>query len=409
MNLPVQFYNLFIFRGYKLVLFILLVIFLLPVCAETVKSEDPVTLFLTGDVMTGRGIDQVLPYSADPQLHEPYMRDARGYVELAEKRNGPIGKPVSCTWLWGDALGVLDEVLPDVRIINLETSITTSDDYWQHKDIHYRMHPGNVACLREAGIDYCSLANNHVLDWGYAGLAETLVTLGKADIRFAGAGQNQKQAEAPAILKVPGKGRVIVFSYGLMSSGIMPDWVAREDRPGVNFLADLSYKSVQRIKSRVEEIKQDGDIVVVSLHWGDNWGYSIPKEQVNFARKLIDEAQVDLIHGHSSHHPRGMEIYKGRLVLYGAGDFLNDYEGIGGYEEFRGDLSLMYFVNIDPLSGKTIRLKMVPMQIRQFSLRHASREDAMWIREMLTMASERFGTRFEINKKNILSLRLNGE
>ncbi|MBM2829983.1 MAG: putative enzyme of poly-gamma-glutamate biosynthesis (capsule formation) [Gammaproteobacteria bacterium] len=368
------------------------------------ERRDLITLFMTGDVMTGRGIDQVLPYSVDPRLYESYIKSAIGYVELAEELNGPIEEPVSCSYIWGDALGVLDQILPDLRIINLETSITTSDDYWKTKGIHYRMHPANVSCLKEARIDYCSLANNHTLDWGFSGLAETISTLNKANIKFAGAGKNLQQAESPAIMDIAGKGRVIVFSYGLETSGILPDWSAEENRPGVNLLNDLSDKGIREIQVKVEELKKNRDIVVMSFHWGSNWGHDIPEEYIKFAHKLIDEAHVDLIHGHSSHHARAIEIYKGKLVLYGAGDFLNDYEGIGGYEEFRSDLVLMYFAGIDPLSGGLVQLRMTPMQIKRFRLNHTPRENALWIRDTLNKASERFGTRFELKEDNTLAL-----
>ena len=81
-----------------------------------------------------------------------------------------------------------------------------SDDHWVGKGIHYRMHPQNVPCLSAAQIDCCVLANNHVLDWGYAGLAETLRTLHKSNLSTAGAGRCSEQARAPAVLEVPGKG-----------------------------------------------------------------------------------------------------------------------------------------------------------------------------------------------------------
>ena len=159
-----------------------------PACGEKVTTTDQdsqsniqqsvqlsrpynlITVFLAGDVMTGRGIDQVLPHPGDPLIHEPYMRSAIGYVELAERANGPIQKPVSFSYIWGDALEEWERVGPDLRIINLETSVTTSDDYWEGKGINYRMHPENIPSLTAAKIDHCSLANNHVLDWGYAGL-----------------------------------------------------------------------------------------------------------------------------------------------------------------------------------------------------------------------------------------------
>ena len=123
-----------------------------------------ITLFLCGDLMTGRGVDQILPFSNAPLLFESYVRDARTYVSLAEKRNGPIPDPADYRYPWGDALKILDEIRPNAKIVNLETSITTSDDFWPKKGIHYRMHPANVELLKVAAIDVCVLANNHVLD-----------------------------------------------------------------------------------------------------------------------------------------------------------------------------------------------------------------------------------------------------
>ncbi|MBU1263749.1 MAG: CapA family protein, partial [Gammaproteobacteria bacterium] len=146
------------------------------------------TLFLCGDVMTGRGIDQVLPHPGDPVLHEGYATSALDYVALAERANGPIPRPAEFAYVWGDALAEWARVAPDLRIVNLETAVTRRDDWQRGKGIHYRMHPANVPCLTAAGIDCCVLANNHVLDWGYAGLAETLETLRRAGLQRAGAG-----------------------------------------------------------------------------------------------------------------------------------------------------------------------------------------------------------------------------
>ena len=310
-------------------------------------TDNSVTLFLCGDVMTGRGIDQVLPHPGDPLIHERYMKSARGYVDIAEEVNGAIPRPVDFGYIWGDALGELDRMAPDLRIINLETSVTTSDDFWPRKGIHYRMHPHNTPAINAAGIDCCALANNHVLDWGYPGLEETLDSLHKADLKTAGAGRNLKQARAPAIFDLGKKGRVIVFSLASASSGVPSAWAATHDKAGVNFITDFSSASVNRIADQVRAVKQADDIVVLSIHWGSNWGYAIDPEQRRFAHALIDAAEVDLLHGHSSHHPRGIEVYKNKLILYGCGDFLNDYEGIGSHEEYRGDLTLMYLPELD--------------------------------------------------------------
>lgn len=379
-----------------------------PTTRQFISSSRPanhITMFMAGDVMTARGVDQVLPHPGDPLIHEPSLTSAREYVALAEQINGPIQQPVDFSYIWGDALEEWERVAPDVKLINLETSVTTSNDYWQGKGIHYRMHPENTPCLTAAKIDYCSLANNHVLDWGYAGLTETLETLKRAHIKTAGAGQNIQEAEAPAALEVGGKGRVIVFSYGLTTSGIPASWAASEDRPGVNLLESLSDRTVRHIKEQVAEVEQPADIVVASIHWGSNWGYVIPPEQTDFAHRLIDVAGVDVIHGHSSHHVKGIEVYQGKPVIYGSGDFINDYEGIGGYERFRPDLALMYFVSVDPSTGKLVDLQMTPMQIKHFKVNRASRTDAQWLRDVLNREGNGLGTRVEMNADNTLTLR----
>lgn len=363
-----------------------------------------IRIFMCGDVMTGRGIDQILPYPSDPTIHEPYLKNAKDYVRLAEEKNGIIPKPVSFSYIWGDALFQLERMKPDVRIINLETSITGSEDYWIGKQIHYRMNPKNIPCITAARIDYCSLANNHVLDWGYAGLAETLDTLAKASVKFSGAGRNRDEAGSPAILKVEGKGRVIVFSYGLETSGILSAWAATEVRAGLNLLPDLSERSVKLVKSQVDAIKDVGDVAVASIHWGSNWGYAIPNQQQEFAHKLIDSAGIDMIHGHSSHHPKGIEVYRNKLILYGSGDFLNDYEGIQGNEIFRSDLCLMYFINVEASTGKLSSLNMMPMQIRRFRVNNVARADALWLRGLLETEGERLGCSVELKPQNMLSL-----
>lgn len=366
-----------------------------------------ITLFLCGDVMTGRGIDQVLPHPSNPILFEYYVGDARDYVALAERASGAIPRPVDFDYIWGDALKSLRRVAPDVRIINLETSITTSNQNWPAKGINYRMNPQNIACISAANIDCCVLANNHVLDWGYAGLAETLDVLQKHNIHTAGAGSDENQAVAPAIVELPGKSRVMVFSFATQSCGVPRQWAAGVNTPGVALLQDLSGASVSRIASLIKSEKRGGDIAVVSLHWGGNWGYTIPQEHIRFAHALIDTANVDVIHGHSSHHPIALEVYKDKPVLYGCGDFLNDYEGIGGYERYRGDLALMYYVRMHIDTAKLVGLEMVPTQIKQFRSNFASNTDGIWLRNRLDEECAMFGGRIGLSRTNTLQLHWN--
>lgn len=372
--------------------------------AQTTGSTPAITLFLSGDVMPGRGIDQVLPHPSSPRLHERYVVHADDYVALAERKNGPLPRPLDYDYIWGDALALLDQYSPDVRIINLETAITASDAYWKGKGINYRMHPGNIRCLTAARIDCCVLANNHVLDWGYRGLADTLDVLHASGMQTAGAGADLKEAQSPARLKVTGKGRVLVFAFGHYSSGVPPEWAASDRRAGVARLEHLSEEAAQQIARLVNEVKVSGDIVVASIHWGGNWGYAVPREQQLFARRLVDEAGIDVVHGHSSHHPRGIEVYRGKPILYGCGDLLNDYEGINGYEAFRGELSLLYLPSLDAATGTLLHFELMPMAIRRFRLNRPSPEETKWLCEMLNREGEKFGTRVHISEDGRLRL-----
>lgn len=350
--------------------------------------------------MTGLGIDQALKYSVDPTLYEPYVKDARDYLFLVERENGELNLPLSYKYIWGDALKIWKRRDPHLKLINLETSITTHDEPWPGKGIHYRMHPKNIKLLTVAGIDHVSLANNHVLDWGRKGLSETLKTLRFSKIAFSGAGLNEESALEPSLFKIEGK-RVLVYSYGTPNCGIPADWAAKNGKSGVNFLPAFNDEQVERIQKLISEEKEDGDIVIFSIHWGGNWGYEIPESHRQFAHALIARAGVDLIFGHSSHHPLGIEIYRNKLIIYGAGDFINDYEGISGHEEYRGELALMYFPYLDLTTGDVLKLEMEPIQIKQLSLHRTSKKDAEWLQQVLNRESRKSGAGIEL-KNGIL-------
>jgi len=368
---------------------------------EMQRSNGLVTLFLAGDVMVGRGIDQILPHPSDPKLYEPYIKSALEYVEIAETANGAIPRPVNLAYVWGDALPELARARPDVRVVNLETAITSSDAP-APKGINYRLNPANAGVLSVAGLNCCALANNHILDWGPAGLAETLETLHAIGIKTVGAGREASEAVAPALFELAGNRRVAVFGTGSSTAGIPPSWEARDDRPGVNFLSAISRESAAALAAQIEGVKRPGDVVVASVHWGPNWGYEIDDDQIAFAHAVI-EGGADVVFCHSAHHPKAIEVHRGKLVLYGCGDLINDYEGIGGYESYRDDLSLMYFPVIGE-GGALLSLHMAPFQIRRFRLNRASASDAAWLAETLTREGGKFGTRVRLTPENLLAL-----
>lgn len=345
--------------------------------------------------MIGRGIDQVLRYSVDPRLFEPWLKSAEAYVDLAVRANGPIPAPVSPEYVWGDALEEMDRLAPDARIVNLETSVTTSDAAWPNKDVLYRTHPGNVEVLTAGGIDCCTLANNHVLDWGAAGLVETVSSVRQAGIATAGAGPDRLAAAKPALIDVS-EGRIIVVAFASTTSGVPASWAAADDQPGVELIEGWSLHIADTLAARLAGIRRPGDVVVASVHWGSNWGHDIPDAQLRLAHRLVDVAGADVVHGHSSHHPRAIELYRGRLILHGCGDFLTDYEGIAGHEEFRDDLVLAYCPTLDAATGEVLRTRIVPFQLRRFQLIHPSRADASWLADALDRHSRSLGTRIDV-------------
>jgi poly-gamma-glutamate capsule biosynthesis protein CapA/YwtB (metallophosphatase superfamily) len=341
-------------------------------------------------VMTGRGVDQILPHRGNPTLHEAVVDDARTYVTLAEQASGQIPLPTDFEWPWGEALTVLDEFAPDVRLINLETAITADGEFAPRKAVHYRMHPENIPCLTAIRPDACALANNHILDFGTQGLADTLQALTEAGLCGVGAGLDAEQAERAAVVTLRDGRRAVIASCGMESSGIPRRWAASDSRPGVALVKDFSDRSAGQIAERVLASKRPGDAAMVSVHWGSNWGYDIEAGQAHFAHRLVD-AGVDIVHGHSSHHPRPIELYRGKLILYGCGDIIDDYEGIGRYDAFRPELRLLYFASIDP--DNCVTLRMVPVRTRKMRLERVAHDDAEWLRSTLDDISRQFGTR----------------
>jgi len=376
-----------------------------PQPADRVAPLDELSLFLGGDVMTGRGIDQILPRSVDPRIHEPWVKSATTYVDIAEAANGPIPRGVESDYIWGDVLEILDTRRPAARIVNLETSVTDRGEPWPRKGIHYRMHPANVAVLTAAGIDCCTLANNHVLDWSRVGLVDTLAALDGAGIERPGAGVDLDDASRPGTVPLMDGGRVLVFAVGHPSSGIPKAWAASPDRSGVWLTPDLADRAVNGLAAAVAAARRGDDLVVVSIHWGGNWGYDVPRAHRELARRLIDEAGGDVVHGHSSHHPMGIEVHRGRPILYGCGDLINDYEGIRGHEAYRSELHLLSFPRFAGSDRTFTGLDMVPVESFRFRLRRASSDQSEWFAATMDRICRPLGTSVVSDAAGVLHLR----
>ena len=363
---------------------------------------DGFKLFLCGDVMTARGIDQILPNPGEPHPLDDGV-SGRDVMAYTERSSGPIPRPASFDYVWGEALDIWEEENPLLRIANLETAITAAGHPDPLKPIRYRMHPENVWCLKAAKLDCCNLANNHALDWGVAGLRDTLDALRLAQISAVGAGNNKREAETATILPLNTTVRVIVVALGFASSGISASWQAGEGRPGINWSPRPSPWIAKRVGRALGGIRRSHDLVVASIHWGGNWGFSVSDGQRSFARQLVDLAGVDIVHGHSSHHVKGIEVYNDRLILYGCGDFLNDYEAMVPRPGFRQDLGLMYHPRLSP-SGHLIGLEMTPTQIKRFRVSRAAREGVEWLADVLNREGRLLGTGVELTDAGKLKL-----
>jgi len=379
---------------------------------EAVRRVDTaIRLALVGDVMLGRGVDMVNAEHCTCEIYENYCKSAWDYVELAE-RVAPLPKSTGPGRVWGSMLALIAEAETDALLLNLETAVTTNAEPWPRKGINYRMHPENVQSLAAAkaasGTVFAALANNHVLDWSEAGLFETLKTLDEFDIPHAGAGVNADEAWRASELPlaqaqgVAQESRVIVVAVAHASSGTPAAWAATSSKAGVAFLEDFDAKALARVKFAVQSASPGvEDVVVLSVHWGGNWGWDAGVGQQEFAKAVIDECRVDVVWGHSSHHVKGVQVYRDKLILYGAGDFINDYEGIdsrdGREAEFGAGIGGVYLVSFQ--GGKLSSLELLPSRIKHLAANKACRADAEWLADALAMQGRRFNTTARLDEE----------
>lgn len=141
-------------------------------------------LFLGGDVMLGRALDALMPHPSDPRPLEGSTSSPKAHLSLIESARGKMMRPLAPESVWNDLLPDLRSTQIDLRLINLECAITTSEDL-QPRPFATRLHPGNLRFLQAIAPDFCCLANNHTMDWGAAGLRETREVLERAGIATA--------------------------------------------------------------------------------------------------------------------------------------------------------------------------------------------------------------------------------
>lgn len=290
-------------------------------------------IILVGDVMLGRLVNEALKT-------EPF------------------------TYPLGDTLPLFKKA--DLRICNLECVISDIGEPWSAspKPFHFRTDEKNIKTLLAGEIGIVSLANNHIFDYGYDAMFRAMNVLGENAINFAGVGMNAVEAAEPAICKVDSvKVGMIAFTDN------EPDWEAQENKPGSFYVpVDEKDKRALTLFDAVKKLREFADILIVSAHWGPNWGYKPLPEHVTFAHRLIDEG-ADIIFGHSPHIVRGVELYKKRAILYSAGNFIDDY-AVDEIE--RNDESFVFAIDID--KNRIKRLHLYPTIINRFQALMAKQE-----------------------------------
>lgn len=291
-------------------------------------------------------------------------------------------KDQSFVYPWGDTLDIFSSA--DVRFCNLECAISNSGEPWSKtkKVFHFRTDTKNVAVLKKARINCVCLANNHTLDYGYDALLETLDTLKTENINYSGAGININAATHPAIFEIQG------CKIGFLSlTDNEPIWEATNNSPGTFYMPiSLQDKRYPKLIELIKRTKADVDILIISAHWGPNWGYRPEPPHIPFAHSLIDNG-ADIIFGHSCHVYQGVEIYKNHPIIYSAGDFIDDY-AVDPQE--RNDQSFIFLIETD---GKSIsQLKLYPTIIKNFQALHAKGKTGETIAQHMKLLCEELGT-----------------
>ncbi|HEV8534945.1 MAG TPA: CapA family protein [Candidatus Limnocylindria bacterium] len=304
-----------------------------------------------GDVMLGRIVNEALQYEAPD-------------------------------YPWGDVTAVLRRA--DLRVCNLECVISDRGQPWTltPKVFHFRSDAKNVRVLERAQIDSVSIANNHALDYEYQAMFNMREILRERGISFAGAGRNLDEASSPAMSMVGGQ-RIGVIAF----TDNEPCWEAMTQRPGTHYVPiDLEDRRAARLFRTVGEAKAATDLLIVSAHWGPNRGYRPQRDHIPFAKQLIN-AGADIVFGHSCHIFQGIEIYRGKPIIYSAGDFIDDY---AVDEVERNDQSFIFVV--ETADGGIQRMQLYPIVIRNLQARLARGPELEEIAFKMMVLCKEFGT-----------------
>lgn len=225
---------------------------------------------------------------------------------------------------------MLDAIAPvlggaDVTVVNLETAITEVGDPVP-KAYNFRAPARALGALKAAGVDIVSMANNHGLDYGDQGLADSLAAEQSQGLPIIGIGNDAAGAYAPHTVVVRGQRIAFIAATQVLDDALISDWTASDDHRGV-----ASAKEVERLTTAVRAVRSSADTVVVFLHWGTEKQTCPQERQTTLARQLAD-AGADLIVGGHAHRLQGAGRLGDAFVAYGLGNFVWYSDGGAGAE-----------------------------------------------------------------------------
>ncbi|MBC8180807.1 CapA family protein [candidate division KSB1 bacterium] len=197
----------------------------------------------------------------------------------------------------------------DVAFANLEAPFTDTGTKFD-KRFTFKVPPKYATGLTEAGFDVVTLANNHMLDYGIEGLANTLKMLDSIGVAHCGAGLDLKQAREPAIIERNGF-RIAVLGYSLTFP---------QEFWATNSTGGTCYPHYDYMQKSIQQSDSLADFTIVTFHWGSELKNYPKKYQKDYAHLAIDNG-ADLVLGHHPHVLQGLEIYKNRLIAYSLGNF----------------------------------------------------------------------------------------
>jgi poly-gamma-glutamate synthesis protein (capsule biosynthesis protein) len=298
--------------------------------------------------------------------------------------------------IWGDVLPIIREA--DLSLVNLECAIADGGEpFAPPRTFYFRAAPEAIQALEVAGIDYVTLSNNHTMDYRSPALLETIGHLDDHGIAHAGAGRNIQEASQPVVLEAKGiKVGVVAFADHF------EEYAATELDPGTNVIPITSEGvHFRRVRESIQAARAAGaDLVVFSIHWGPNFTRAPSEDFVDFAHGVID-AGADIFHGHSAHVFHGIEIYRGKPILYDTGDLINDYYVD---RQYRNDQQLLFLIHAT--CGQIEQVELYPIRIHQLQLNRASGDTFDEIVERIGTLSQAFGTEMERgNGRLVIELR----